>query len=100
MGLFSSNKTEQIDQEVIDKCLIGRYKDTVRSYHYCIDELKRDDLSNIERMTLEVNKQKTITKAIEILDQLEHKEVIPVEDNFLIPEKCDTLEITKYIVTK
>lgn len=100
MGFFPLNKTEQIDQEVIDRCLIGRYKDTVRSYIYCMDELKRDDLSNIERMTLEVNKQKTVTKAIEILDQLEHKEVISVEDNFLISEKCDTLEITKYIVTK
>ncbi|MGN8690604.1 hypothetical protein ACTND8_11965 [Atopobiaceae bacterium HCP3S3_F7] len=100
MGFFPLNKTEQIDQEVIDRCLIGRYKDTVRSYIYCMDELKRDDLSNIERMTLEVNKQKTVTKAIKILDQLEHKEVISVEDNFLISEKCDTLEITKYIVTK
>ncbi|HCG7257447.1 MULTISPECIES: hypothetical protein [unclassified Vibrio] len=80
MGWFSNN-IEPIDQDLLDKVAIHRYKQLAMSYNYCKSELNKENLTDVEKLTLEVNKRKLIDKAVELLDSLEHKEVIAINND-------------------
>ncbi|UUW39860.1 hypothetical protein VP14_173 [Vibrio phage VPMCC14] len=77
MGFFSS-KPEPIDQDVMDKATICNIKLIADMLASCETELQNENLSSVEKLMIEVNKQNVINKGVELLKQLEHKETIKV----------------------
>lgn len=87
-----------IDEELLNSCLQGRLLDAARTINYCHHKLNDEELSNVERLVIEINKRKATEKAAAILEQLGKEEFIQVEDEIICKEYHSSLEIYLYSV--
>lgn len=80
MGWFTNN-IEPIDQNLLDDATICDFKMLTIAHDCCISKLENEKLTSVEKLIIEANKQRAINKAVELLDSLQHKEIIAVMED-------------------
>ncbi|AGH31925.1 hypothetical protein VPIG_00067 [Vibrio phage PWH3a-P1] len=100
MGWLFGNENREIDRNETDPAIILEYSLLTDRIVYIDSELAKEDIHKLKRLTLEVNKRKVIDRAIEILDELSHREIITCGDHYIKPEEYQRAKITQYRLIK